>query len=315
MKKEKGDVVEDILKIEPEHYGERVDLVLREIYPEVSRSYIQKLIKNKCIVFNDTGKKLKQSHILEEGDVLKVVFPKSEEIQILPEEIPLEVIYEDDHIVLINKPKGMVVHPAPGNYEHTLVNALLFKYGDNLSDRNGLLRPGIVHRIDKDTSGVIVVCKTNEAYDILSEKFKVHDIYREYHFLSFGYIKDDKFDVDVYMGRNPSDRLKMAVLEEGVRSITHFEVIERFSNYTYGKATLETGKTHQIRVHLSYKGHQIVGDQLYGHRKNEFGVKGQMLHAKVLGFVHPITEKYMEFSSELPSDFKKALNRLRHRQR
>lgn len=289
--------------------SERLDSYLAEQLGDVSRSYIQKLIEDNFVLVN--GKKQKKSFLLKEYDEVRIEFPQPRNLDILPEEIPLDIFYEDSDIIVVNKEKGMVVHPAPGNYEHTLVNALLFHCKGNLSQINGTVRPGIVHRIDKDTSGLLVIAKNNNAHQRLSDQFKEHSITRTYHMLCFGMVKEDRITVDKPIGRNPKNRLQMAIVPGGKRAVTHFSVLERFSNITYMQAELETGRTHQIRVHSSYLGHPLLGDSVYTNRKTVYSLNGQTLHAKTLGFLHPVTREYMEFDSSLPDYFNRILNRER----
>lgn len=289
--------------------SERLDSYLAEQLGDVSRSYIQKLIEDNFVLVN--GKKQKKSFLLKEYDEVRIEFPQPRNLDILPEEIPLDIFYEDSDIIVVNKEKGMVVHPAPGNYEHTLVNALLFHCKGNLSQINGTVRPGIVHRIDKDTSGLLVIAKNNNAHQRLSDQFKEHSITRTYQMLCFGMVKEDRITVDKPIGRNPKNRLQMAIVPGGKRAVTHFSVLERFSNITYMQAELETGRTHQIRVHSSYLGHPLLGDSVYTNRKTVYSLNGQTLHAKTLGFLHPVTQEYMEFDSSLPDYFNCILNRER----
>lgn len=289
--------------------SERLDSYLAEQLGDVSRSYIQRLIEDNFVLVN--GKKQKKSFLLKEYDEVRIEFPQPRNLDILPEEIPLNIFYEDSDIIVVNKEKGMVVHPAPGNYEHTLVNALLFHCKGNLSQINGTVRPGIVHRIDKDTSGLLVIAKNNNAHQRLSGQFKEHSITRTYHMLCFGMVKEDRITVDKPIGRNPKNRLQMAIVPGGKRAVTHFSVLERFSNITYMQAELETGRTHQIRVHSSYLGHPLLGDSVYTNRKTVYSLNGQTLHAKTLGFLHPVTREYMEFDSSLPDYFNRILNRER----
>ena len=216
-----------------------------------------------------------------------------------------------DSIIIVNKPQGMVVHPAPGNYEGTLVNAILYHCKGNLSSINGVIRPGIVHRIDKDTSGILMIAKNNNAHNCLAEQLKDHSITREYEFICYGVFKEDNVTVDRPIGRNPKDRLKMAIVPNGKRAVTHFEVIERFNGYTHVRARLETGRTHQIRVHAMSINHPLVGDPVYGPKNSKIKLNGQALHAKKLGFIHPTTKEYIEFDSELPDYFQKLLEKLR----
>ncbi len=293
-----------------ENAGERIDAFLAANLQDVTRSWLQKLIEagNVSVEGRD---KLAKNYKLRAGDRLTVELPEPETLDVLPEDIPLDIVYEDEHLLVVNKPAGMVVHPAVGNYTGTLVNAVMFHCGDQLSSINGVVRPGIVHRIDKDTSGLLVIAKTDAAHRGLAEQFAVHSIKRAYRAVVYNNIKEDDGRVDAPIGRNPKDRLKMAVVsaDKGRRAVTNYHVIDRSGKFTYVECRLETGRTHQIRVHMAYIGHPLLGDPLYGPRKGMAGVNGQVLHAKELGFVHPITGEYMEFDSELPPEFEKALKK------
>lgn len=247
-----------------------------------------------------------------EGDVIQIEIPEPEKIEVEAENIPIDIVYEDDDVLVVNKPAGMVVHPAPGNYTGTLVNALMYACGDNLSSINGVIRPGIVHRIDKDTSGLLMIAKNDKAHASLSEQLSVHSITRKYNAIVYNNIKEDEGTIDEPIGRDPKNRLKNAVVySNSKRAVTHYKVLERFGKFTLIEASLETGRTHQIRVHMSHIKHPLLGDVLYGPAKNKEGALRQMLHAKVLGFVHPSKGKYMEFSSLLPDDFTKVMENLR----
>jgi len=298
-------------KITEEMSGTRLDLVLSAAFEEFSRSFIQKLFENEKIQVNGklcTQKKYKAS----EGDVIEIEIPEPEKLEVEAENIPLEIIYEDADVLVVNKPAGMVVHPAPGNYTGTLVNALMYHCGDQLSSINGVIRPGIVHRIDKDTSGLLMIAKNDKAHASLSQQLSKHSITRRYRAIVFNNIKEDEGTVDKPIGRDPKNRLRNAVTDMNSKhAVTHYKVLERFGAFTLVEAILETGRTHQIRVHMSYLKHPLLGDELYGPAKNKLGVKRQMLHAGVLGFVHPSSGEYMEFESPLPDDFQKALERLR----
>jgi len=298
------------LIITEEEIDNRLDVYLAEQYEELSRSYIQKLIKEDFIKVN--GKLEKSSYIVKIGDQVEIKLPKVEAILIEPENIPIDIVYEDADVIVVNKPQEMVVHPAPGNYSGTLVNALLHHCGENLSDINGIMRPGIVHRIDKDTSGLLVVAKNNNSHEILARQFKEHTNTRKYQAIILGNIKENEASVDAPIGRHPVDRMKRTVTSDGKHAITHFKVLERFRDYTYIEARLETGRTHQIRVHLAYIGCPLIGDPTYGPKNSKFNLKGQVLHAKTLGFVHPTKGEYMEFSSELPEYFNKLLRVLKN---
>lgn len=295
-----------------EFVGERIDKFLSCRLEEVSRSYIQKLIKEGHVSVN--GKPVKANYKLGAGDEISVEIPEAKEPDILPEDIPLDILYEDQDILVVNKPKGMVVHPAAGHYSGTLVNALMYHCKDSLSGINGVMRPGIVHRIDMDTTGSLLVCKNDEAHRILAEQLKEHTIRREYHAIVYGNIKEDTGTVDAPIGRHPTDRKKMSINHKnGKRAVTHYEVLERFGNFTYIRCRLETGRTHQIRVHMASLHHPLLGDEVYGpsSRPPFPGLKGQVLHAKILGIYHPATGEYMEFDAPLPQYFVDLLQKLR----
>ncbi len=294
-----------------EWIGRRIDKVLSEYFEDYSRSFIKKLFDDDLILVN--GKKSKPGYNIKNGDILDISVPDPIDIQIVPENIPLDIIYEDNDVILINKPKGMVVHPAPGHYSGTLVNGLMYHFGDSLSGINGEIRPGIVHRIDMDTTGVLVVCKNDAAHRILSEQLHEHSITRKYYAIVHGNLTADDGTVDAPIGRSPKDRKKMAVnTRNGRRAVTHYHVIERFGGkYTYIECQLETGRTHQIRVHMASLGHPILGDEVYGPKKCPFKLQGQTLHAGVLGFIHPSTGEYVEFTAELPGYFEKLISILR----
>lgn len=290
--------------------GERIDKFLSEELDSLSRSYIQKLVKDGEVRVN--GNAVKANYKVNINDSIEVNIPEPEEPDILPEDIPLDVLYEDDDVLIVNKPKGMVVHPAPGHYSHTLVNAVLYHCKDQLSGINGVMRPGIVHRIDMDTTGSLLICKNDAAHQILAEELKEHSITRRYHAIVHGNLKEDEGTVDAPIGRHPVDRKKMSTKSiHGRRAVTHYKVLERLGNYTYIECELETGRTHQIRVHMASIGHPILGDQVYGHAKCPFRLQGQTLHAKILGFRHPSTGDYMEFDAPLPEYFQKLLRQLR----
>ena len=290
--------------------GERIDKFLSEELDSLSRSYIQKLVKDGEVRVN--GNAVKANYKVNINDSIEVNIPEPEEPDILPEDIPLDVLYEDDDILVVNKPKGMVVHPSPGHYSHTLVNAVLYHCKDQLSGINGVMRPGIVHRIDMDTTGSLLICKNDAAHQILAEELKEHSITRRYHAIVHGNLKEDEGTVDAPIGRHPVDRKKMSTKSiHGRRAVTHYKVLERFGNYTYIECELETGRTHQIRVHMASIGHPILGDQVYGPAKCPFRLQGQTLHAKILGFRHPSTGDYMEFDAPLPEYFQKLLRQLR----
>ena len=274
---------------------------------DISRSYAAKLAEDGCVKIN--GKPAQKKTKVGKGDEVIISLPEPQEIEAKPENIPIDVVYEDDSVIVVNKPQGMVVHPAAGNTSGTLVNGLL--YHCSLSSINGAVRPGIVHRIDKDTSGLLVVAKTNEAHEALSGQLKERKALRKYYCIVNGNIKEDTGIVDKPIGRHPTDRKRMAIIEGGREAVTHFKVLERFGQYTLVECTLETGRTHQIRVHMASLGHNIVGDPVYGIKKDREKGKGQLLHAKTIGFTHPKTGELMEFTSELPDEFTRTLNKLR----
>lgn len=290
--------------------GERIDKFLSRNCENLSRSYIQKLLKDGNIMVNKLA--VKANYKITSGDVIQIRIPESEPLDILPEDIPLDILYEDSDILIVNKPKGMVVHPSPGHYTHTLVNAVLYHCGGNLSGINGVIRPGIVHRIDMNTTGSLLICKNDRAHQILAEQLKEHSITRRYHAIVHGNIKEDSGTVDAPIGRHPADRKKMSTKSQhGRHAVTHYRVLERFGSYTYIECELETGRTHQIRVHMSSIGHPILGDDVYGPARCPFKLEGQTLHAKTLGIVHPSTKEYMEFDAPLPQYFQNLLTMLR----
>lgn len=299
-----------IFQVEKENTGIRIDKYLSDNMEDISRSYLQKLLKDKSITVNN--KAIKANYKVQEGDMVSVFVPEPEEPDILPEEIPLDILYEDDSLMVVNKPKDMVVHPSAGHTSGTLVNAVLFHCKGNLSGINGIMRPGIVHRIDKDTTGALLICKTDTCHRILAEQLKVHSITRRYRAVVQGNLKDDEGTVEGPIGRHTTDRKKMAInYKNGKEAITHYRVLERFGNATYIECRLETGRTHQIRVHMASIGHPILGDTTYGSSKNPYHLQGQALHAMVLGFLHPVTNEYMEFTAPLPEYFLKLLEKLR----
>lgn len=296
----------------PNWSGNRIDKLLSEYFDNYSRSFIKKLFDEGFVLVN--GKAVKSSYKAKEHDIIDISVPDPTDINIEPENIPLDIIYEDSDIILVNKPKGMVVHPAPGHYSNTLVNGLMYHFKDSLSGINGELRPGIVHRIDMDTTGILVVCKNDNAHRVLSEQLSCHSITRKYYAIVHGNITEDEGTIDKPIGRNPKDRKKMAINERtGRRAVTHYKVLERFHNqYTMIECQLETGRTHQIRVHMASIGHPILGDCVYGPKKCPYKLQGQTLHAGVLGFIHPTTNSYVEFTSELPDYFKDLIIKLRN---
>ncbi len=296
--------------IEEADENQRIDLYLSLIDDTLSRSYIQKLIKEKMVFVNE--KEIKNNYKTSKGDQIKLYLPKAKELDIIPENIPLDIIFEDKDIIIVNKPKGMVVHPAPGHPGGTLVNALLYHFKDNLSTINGVVRPGIVHRIDRDTTGILVVCKNDNSHKSISDQLKVHSITRKYHAIVYGRLKEDEGTINAPIGRHSVDRKKMAINQKnGRNAITHYKVLEYLNGFTYIECTLETGRTHQIRVHMASLYHPILGDTVYGPSNSPFSLDGQTLHAKVLGIIHPTTGSYMEFEVPLPSYFSELLNKLR----
>ena len=290
--------------------GRRVDVFLSEKMEETSRSAVQKAASEKLLFVNN--KNVKSNYKLKVGDKVEVRILESDIHEILPEDIPLEIVYEDDDVIVVNKPKGMVVHPAPGHYSGTLVNALLYHCGDKLSDLSGdEIRPGIVHRIDRDTSGLLVSAKTNEAHKSLSEQLKSHSVTRKYMAIVNNPFKEMEGTIDRPIARGSVERKRMVVDPEGRNAVTHYRVLENIGKYAFIECVLETGRTHQIRVHMKSIAHSLLGDSVYSGGKTPFNTDGQLLHAKILGFKHPRTGEYMEFDSELPESFEKALQLLR----
>lgn len=294
-------------EVREEAAGTRLDQYLTMIPDaDISRSYGAKLIKDGSILVNGTG--AKAGLRLKSGDLITVMLPEPQHLDIEAQDIPLDIVYEDEDILIINKPKGMVVHPAPGHEDNTLVNAVMHHCGAELSSINGVIRPGIVHRIDKNTTGLLVICKNDQAHNALAEQLKVHSITRCYQAIVHGNIKEESGTVDAPIGRHRTDRKKQAIDEvNGREAITHYTVLRRFGDYTLVECRLETGRTHQIRVHMASIGHPVLGDDVYGPRKCPFKLEGQCLHAKVLGFIHPGTGEYIEFDSTLPDYFDKLL--------
>lgn len=296
--------------VSEEQAGLRLDKFLSEQQIGLTRSLAEKYITEGCVKL--AGKPLPKSYRVAAGDVVTAEIPEPKALDVLPEAIPLDIVYEDSDLLVVNKPKGMVVHPAPGNYTGTLVNALLAYCGDTLSGINGVIRPGIVHRIDKDTSGLLIVAKNDFAHKHLAEQIKVHSFTRIYEAVVHGNLKEDSGTVDEPIGRHPVDRKKMAVTEKNSRNaVTHYHVLMRYQGFTYVRLKLETGRTHQIRVHMAYLGHPVAGDPVYGPKKPVPGLQGQCLHARVIGFVHPRTGQYMEFTSDLPAYFTEFLGKLK----
>lgn len=298
--------------VEDSDAGQRIDKLLSVHLNDFSRSYIQKLLSNQAVLIH--GQPIKSNYKVKAGDHIQVEIPEPEVLDVQPENIPLDIVYEDSDILIINKPKGMVVHPAAGHYSGTLVNAILYHCQDELSTINGVLRPGIVHRIDMDTTGLLVVCKNNAAHQSLAEQLKVHSITRKYTAIVYDNIPEDTGTIHKTIGRHPVDRKKQAVnVRNGRDAITHYRVLERFGGkYTMVECQLETGRTHQIRVHMASIHHPLLGDTVYGPAKDPFHLQGQALHAGVLGFIHPSTGEYVEFHSELPEYFQKLIQTLRN---
>ena len=287
--------------------GQRLDKWLAGTDMELTRTGVQSLMEKGAVTVN--GKAAAKNYKCKKGDNIRVVIPQPQVLSLEPENIPIEIVYEDECIMVVNKPKGMVVHPAPGNYSGTLVNAIMYHCRGRLSSINGVIRPGIVHRIDKNTSGLLMIAKTDSAHNHLAAQIKNHSFTREYQCIAMGRFKEEKFTVDAPIGRNPKDRKKMCVIYTNSKeAVTHFQVLEQFEKCAHLKCTLETGRTHQIRVHLSYSGHPVLGDDVYGKPVKDF--QGQCLHAKIIGFIHPETGEYMEFDSELPEYFKKIMSKL-----
>lgn len=291
--------------------GIRVDKFIADSDLGLSRSAAAGLIEKELVAVN--GRSVSKNFKLSVGDNIEISVPDPVEYEAKAENIPLDIVYEDDYLLVVNKPKGMVVHPAAGNYDGTLVNALLYHCGDSLSGINGVMRPGIVHRIDKDTSGLLIVAKNDFAHSSLAGQIKEHSFTREYEAVVFGNLKDESGTVDAPIGRNPNDRKKMCITSKNSKNaVTHYTVIRRYKGYTHIKCKLETGRTHQIRVHMAYLGHPVAGDRVYGVKNEKVSFDGQCLHAKKIGFIHPKTNAYMEFDSDLPDYFEKFLNKLRN---
>ena len=294
----------------PEQSGMRLDTALTECLKTATRSRVQKLISDGLVRVN--GRPEKSNHRVRAGEKIEVEIPEPAPAEILPEKIPLDIAYEDEDVIVVNKPKGMVVHPAAGHSSGTLVNALLFHCGSSLSGINGVLRPGIVHRIDRDTTGLLVACKSDAAHLSLAEQLKNHTVTRRYRAVVSGVLREDEGTVDSPIARDPSDRKKMKCgIPDGRRAVTHYQVLERFRNATYIECRLETGRTHQIRVHMASLGHPLLGDTVYGSGRNPYHLTGQALHAMILGFRHPRTGEYLEFCAPLPEEFEKLLKQLR----
>lgn len=287
---------------------ERIDKFLSAQLPEQSRSYLQKIIKEGSVLVN--GSPVKVSYRMDDQDEVTIDLPQLKEPEIVAENIPLDILYEDNDLLMVNKPKGMVVHPSAGHTTGTLVNAVMYHCKEDLSGINGVMRPGIVHRIDKDTTGVLVICKNDKAHNFVAEQLKEHSITRKYRAIVNGVIKEDEGTVNAPIGRHPTERKKMAINEKnGKHAVTHYWVLERFANHTYIECQLETGRTHQIRVHMASLHHPLLGDTVYGSQKNPYHLEGQTLHAMVLGLIHPSTGSYLEVTAPLPEYFQKLLKR------
>lgn len=290
----------------------RIDKFIANVASDLTRSRIQGLISDGNITVND--KIVKANYKVREQDIINILIPDAVPVDIPAEDIPLDIVYEDNDILIVNKPKGMVVHPAPGHYTGTLVNALMHHCKDNLSGINGELRPGIVHRIDMDTTGLLVVCKNDKAHNFVAEQLKEHSITRKYQAIVYNAFKDEEGTVEGNIGRHPNDRKKMTITPNGKEAITHYKVLKNMGKYTLIECQLETGRTHQIRVHMSSINHPLLGDEIYGPKTCPFKLQGQVLHAKSLGFIHPTTKEYMEFDSELPTYFTKLIDTLSNQQ-
>lgn len=299
--------------VDSQHDGSRLDAFLSGFLDDISRSYIVKLIQDGNLYINGKSCIVKKTKI-SAGDEILLMLPEPKLLEVKAENLNLDIVYEDVHLMVVNKPKGMVVHPAPGNESGTLVNGLMY-ISDSLSNINGIIRPGIVHRIDKNTSGLLVVAKDDVTHRELAKQLSEHKMKREYRAVVNGSLKKSEGTIDEPIGRDPKNRIRMAVTYENSKdAVTHYKVIENMGNYSYIEAKLETGRTHQIRVHMAYIRHPLLGDEVYGKGKNPFGITGQVLHAKTLGFVHPATKKYVEFDSELPCEFEKVLTCVRKKQ-
>lgn len=302
---------EVVFEVLPEMEGERIDKCMTGYLGSISRNYIQKLIKDGNVFVNDAV--IKANYRVRVDDRVRFILPDSVEPDIPAQAIPLDILYEDSDILIINKPKNMVVHPAPGHYEGTIVNAIMYHCKGELSGINGVMRPGIVHRIDKDTTGSLIICKNNETHNAIAALLKTHDITRKYRAVVYGNLKEDSGTIDAPIGRHPNDRKKMAInTKNGKRAVTHYKVLEHFDKFSYVECQLETGRTHQIRVHMASIGHPLLGDEVYSNRKSPYKLEGQVLHAMTIGFVHPRNGKYMEFEAPLPEYFEELLQKLRN---
>ena len=302
---------EIIIDVPQQFEGYRIDKFLSVLLESSSRSFIQKLIESEKVLVN--GLVVNKKYKVNVDDEIKVLPGDLKPLDAQPEDIPLDIVYEDEHLLVVNKPRGMVVHPAPGNYSGTLVNALLFHCKDSLSGINGILRPGIVHRIDKDTSGLLIVAKNDKAHIGLAQQIKEHSFTREYNAVIVGHLRENEGTVNAPIGRNPKDRKKMCVTTQNSKNaVTHYKIIDDYEGYSHVSLKLETGRTHQIRVHMAHLGHPVAGDYVYGNDKKSAYLNGQCLHAIKIGFIHPITDEYLEFTSDLPDYFKEFLRKLNH---
>ena len=298
-----------IIEVNAENEGERIDKFLSVLVSDTSRTSIQKSIENGYVFVK--GKNVNKKYKVQIGDEVKILEQELKVLDAQPENIPLDIVFEDEHLLVVNKPRGMVVHPAPGNYSGTLVNALLYHCKDSLSGINGVLRPGIVHRIDKDTSGLLIVAKTDKAHLGLAEQIKEHSFTREYNAVICGHLKEQIGTVNAPIGRSTKDRKKMCVTDiNSKNAVTHYSVIKEYGKYSHISLNLETGRTHQIRVHMAYLGHAVAGDPIYGNDKYSAELRGQCLHAIKIGFIHPVTNEYLEFTTDLPQYFKEFLNKI-----
>ncbi|PXV95546.1 RluA family pseudouridine synthase [Lachnotalea glycerini] len=303
-------MIQNKFYVDENYSGERIDKYLSELLEKQTRSYIQRLIKDNLVLAN--GKIVKANYKISIGDLVEITIPDATVLNIEPQNIVIDILYEDEDILIVNKPKGMVVHPSAGHYDGTLVNAIMYHCKDHLSGINGVLRPGIVHRIDMDTTGILVVCKNDASHLSLTEQLKAHSITRKYRAIVHNCMKDEEGRIEGPIGRHPTDRKKMSInYKNGKEAVTHYKVLEHLSNYTYIECQLETGRTHQIRVHMSSINHPLLGDRIYGPTKCPFQLQGQTLHAMILGFLHPRTGKYVEFEAPLPEYFEKLLSILR----
>lgn len=301
---------EVLIEVSESYEGERIDKFLSILVENASRNAIQKLIENNKVLVN--SEPVNKRYKVSTGDEITMLPSELKPLDAEPENIPLDIVFEDEHLLVVNKPRGMVVHPAPGNYSGTLVNALLYHCKDSLSGINGVLRPGIVHRIDKDTSGLLIVAKTDKAHLGLAEQIKEHSFTREYNAVVVGHLKDSEGTIIAPIGRNPKDRKKMCVtMSNSKNAVTHYRTINDYDGYSHISLKLETGRTHQIRVHMAHLGHAVAGDSVYGNDKKSAYLNGQCLHAIKIGFIHPVTGEYLEFSSDLPDYFTEFLNRLK----